>query len=312
MTRNLRPFLALSLSVLTLAAVTPASAQLSKEQLDKVRKERTTQKEGITYAGTSDAKSPTRHLYSIVIDPVDIDNAKAKDVFRWWSNSTGIPLVINWREMEAAGIDADTAIDLHLRNAPAAAVLSLVMKSLSTETPLLYETTEHYIRIFTKAEADKDTVTLVYDIKDLVTKIPSFTNAAQFDLNSALSNTSSGGSSGGAQSATTLFTESTNKEVEKTDTEKGEEIASLIRELIEPTIWQELGGQYSSIKYFNGRLVVKAPRYVHAQIGFPVTGGGGGSGVGRFSSMTPASGAKKTDIAGVNKNADKVAGIAGK
>lgn len=307
-----RVCVALSLVALLLAA-TPAAAQLSKEQLDKVRSQRAAGKDGITYAGKSEARSPTRHLYSIIIEPVDIDSAKARDVFRWWSNTTGIPLVINWREMEAVGIDPDMAIDLHLRNAPAAAVLSLFMKELGAQQPLMYEITDHYIRILTKEEANKDTVTLVYDIKDLITKIPNFTNAPEFDLNQALSNTSSGGSSGGAQSSTTLFGDTSEDEPEKTQTEKGEDIASLIRELIEPTIWQELGGQYSSVKYFDGRLIVKAPRYVHAQIGFPVSGGGKSTDrVGRFSAMTSVKPQKKTDVAGVNPNVDKVGGVQGK
>ncbi len=313
MNRRLPVVLGFSVAAMLLAAVAPVSAQLSREQLEKVRKERAAQKEGTTTAGRSETRSPTRHLYSTVIDPVEIDSAKARDAFRWWSNVTGIPLVINWREMEAAGVDPDMAVDLHLRAAPAVSVLALLMKSITVDQPLLYEVNEHYIRIMTKAEADKDTVTLVYDIKDLITRIPNFPNAPSFSLNDALSNTSSGGSSGGAQSATTLFGDQVKEEDLKTDTEKGEEIANLIRELIEPTIWQELGGQHSSVRYFHGRLIVKAPRYVHAQIGIPVVGGGTGSSkVGaRFSMMAPQQAKKATAVAGVRPNVDKVAGVAG-
>lgn len=313
MNRRLPIVLGFSVAATLLAAVAPVSAQLSREQLEKVRKERTTQTEGTTTAGRSEGRSPTRHLHSTVIDPVEIDSAKARDAFRWWSNVTGIPLVINWREMEAAGVDPDMAIDLHLRSAPAVSVLALLMKSITVDQPLLYEVNEHYIRIMTKAEADKDTVTLVYDIKDLITRIPNFTNAPSFNLNDALSNTSSGGSSGGAQSATTLFGDQVKEEDTRTEAEKGEEIANLIRELIEPSIWQELGGQHSSVKYFHGRLIVKAPRYVHAQIGIPVVGGGTGSSkVGaRFSMMAPQKPKKTTDVAGVRPNVDKVAGVAG-
>ncbi len=316
MNRRLPAVLGLSAVVMLGALAAPVSAQLSREQLDKVRKERTTQttqKDGITTQGNTQAKSPTRHLNSIVIDPVEIDSAKARDAFRWWSNVTGIPLVINWREMEAAGIDPDAAIDLHLRTAPAVSVLALLMKSISSDEPLLYEVNDHYIRIMTKAEADKDTVTLVYDIKDLITRIPNFTNAPSFNLNDALSNTSSGGSSSGPQASTKIFEDADKEEDTKTDAEKGEELANMIRELIEPTIWQELGGQHSSLKYFHGRLIVKAPRYVHAQIGIPVVGGGSSSSKlgGRFSMMTPQKPKKATDIAGVRPNVDKVAGIAG-
>ena len=313
MNRRLPVVLGLSVAAMLLTAVAPAWAQLSREQLEKVRKQRTAQQEGTTTAGQSTGRSPTRHLHSTIIDPVEIDSAKARDAFRWWSDVTGIPLVINWREMEAAGIDPDMAIDLHLRTAPAVSVLSLLMKSITVDQPLLYEVNQHYIRIMTKAEADKDTITLVYDIKDLITTIPNFPNAPSFDLNSALSNTSSGGSSGGPQAATNIFSDQNVDEVKQTDAEKGEEIANLIRELIEPTIWQELGGQHSSVKYFHGRLIVKAPRYVHAQIGIPVVGGGTSSSrVGRYTMLTPQPPKKATDIAGVRPNVEKVAGVAAK
>ena len=296
---------ALALVAMFVFAAT-ASAQLTKEQLAKVREQR--QQDGITTQGTSARKSPVRNLYSIVIDPVTIDNSKARDAFRWWSNVTGIPLVINWREMEVAGIDADTPIDLQLRTAPAAAVLSLMMKQLSPDQPLLFETSEWYIRVLTKEEANKDTVVLVYDIKDLVKRIPNFDNAPSFDINDALSNTSSGGSSSGAQSSTTLFGTNEDDEPKTTEAERGEELAMLIREMIEPTIWQELGGQYSSVKYFQGRLIIKAPRYVHAQIGFP-TAGSSRPITSKFTTVAPPAKSSKNDVSGVRPAADKVAGV---
>lgn len=289
-----------------------ALAQLSREQLEKVRRERAAAGEGVTQkVNTESTRSPTRSLYSTVLEPVAIDHAKARDAFRWWSNATGIPLVINWKEMEAAGIDGETPIDLQLRSAPAAGVLSLMMKQLSPDQTLMYETTDWYVRIMTKAEADKDTVTLVYDIRDLTTRIPSFDNAPQFDLNQALSNTSSGGSSGGgAQAATTLFDKSDDKELQKTESERGEELAQLIREMIAPEIWQELGGQNGSIKYFSGRLIVKAPRYVHSQIGIPVVGGGSrDSGSRSYSAVAPAQRNAKNDVGGVRQNNEVVAGV---
>ncbi len=313
MNRRLQAVLGCSFAAaMLLAAATPAMAQLSREQLDKVRNDRA-QRDGVTYSGKSDVnRSPTRHLNSTIIEPVALDSVKARDAFTWWSNTTGIPLVINWRELEASGVDPDTRIDLNLRSAPAASVLALLLKQITFDQPLMYETTSLYIRILSKAQADKETVTLVYDIKDLIVKIPSFTNAPSFDLNDALSNTSSGGSSGGAQSSTTLFGEGTEKEEVKSDAEKGEEIASLIREMIEPSIWQELGGQHSSVRYFHGRLIIKAPRYVHAQIGFPVSGGGRSTDrVGNYSGATTVRPVKGTDVAGVRENQDKVGGVAG-
>lgn len=285
-----------------------AFGQLSKEQLAKVRQDRAREQAGVTQRGTSDFKSPVRNLNEIIIDPVQIENAKARDAFRWWQNTTGINLIVNWNAIEASGIDPDTPVNLSLRNVPAPIVLSLLMKQLSPDKPLLYETTPWFIRVMTQEEADKDTVTLVYDVKDLITTIPNFTGAPEFDLNQALSNTSSGGSSGGAATASTqIFRDEELKEPQKTETERGEEIAALIRETIAPTIWQELGGEHGSVKYFRGQLIVKAPRYVHAQIGIPTVTSSQRSSGSRYYVVTPPS--KGNSIAGVRQNVDKVAGV---
>jgi len=84
-----------------------------------------------------------------------------------------------------------------------------------------------------------------------------------------------------------------------------------IRETIEPEIWQQLGGQHASIKFFNGRLIVKAPRYVHEQIGIPAAGGrsiGGRS----YRAVAPVKGKVSTGIAGVRPQVEKVSGVSGK
>ena len=57
--------------------------------------------------------------------------------------------------------------------------------------------------------------------------------------------------------------------VEKSREEKAEEIADLIRGAVETDLWATNGGEYGSIKYFNGSLIIKAPLYVHNQIGMP-------------------------------------------
>jgi len=286
-----------------MSSSTPASAQLTREHLDKVRKQRNS--DGITYSGTqSSRRSPTRHLHTTIIDPVVIDNSTAKNSFRWWSNTTGIPLVISWRELENAGIDPDAPIELNLRNVPASVVLSLMMKQLSPETPLMYEVTDYYIRIMTKEQANKESVVRVYDIQDLIYRIPNF-KGQQFDLNSALSNTSSGGSSGGPSSTTTIFNPDVEDEVVLSKAERGEEIANLIRETIEPDTWQALGGMHSSVKYFNGRLIIKAPRYVHTKIGIPTATGRSSKKAG--SSLSRRSGA--VNISGVRPAVGRIGGV---
>ena len=44
-------------------------------------------------------------------------------------------------------------------------------------------------------------------------------------------------------------------------------IADTIREIIEPDIWAAHGGTAGAISYYQGNLIIRAPNYVHRQIG---------------------------------------------
>ena len=52
--------------------------------------------------------------------------------------------------------------------------------------------------------------------------------------------------------------------------EKATEIINLIQELVEPEGWVDLGGDWASVRYYQGMLIVRAPDFVHRQIdGYP-------------------------------------------
>jgi hypothetical protein len=214
-----------------------------------------------------------------VVDPIDLEAVSAKRALEWWSNSTGIPLVVNWTALENQGFDRNKPITLKLRFIPAGRLLSMLIHEMAPDlgVDMMYQITPWYVRVITKEQANKMTVIRIFDIRDLLHSPPDFTNAPAFDLNSALSNTSSGGGQsgggggGGGGAGSSIFTSNTNdRDIEtKSSSERGEEIAQLIRDSIAPDVWQANGGEYATIKYFNGQLVVKAPQYIQAQIGIP-------------------------------------------
>ncbi len=206
-----------------------------------------------------------------LVDPVDIADARLKTALQWYSATTGIPVVIDWRAMELEGVDPEQPITIQMRHVPAGQLLSLMMRMAAPEgVTLMYETSPWYVQIMTKRQADKDLIVRVYEVGDLLMDIPNFTNAPQFDLNEALSNTNSGGSNQGGSSNAGLFGDNEQpSEMGITREERGAELAQLIRDTVEPDVWMEHGGN-ATIRYHGNRLVVSAPRYVHAKIGMPV------------------------------------------
>ncbi len=210
-----------------------------------------------------------------IFDEVTFDAMPARDVFEWWSSNTNIPLAIDWNGMELDGINPDQLITISLKSIPAKNLLMILMQQASPNETLIFESTPWYLQVMTKRQANRNTVVRVYDVADMVMQVPNFTNAPRMDLGEALNSSGSsggGGGGGGGGSSTGIFgndNENNSEDKELTKNERGENLARLIRETIEPDIWQENGGLYASARYYDGRLIVNAPMYVHRQIGMP-------------------------------------------
>ena len=206
---------------------------------------------------------------------VDFKNIPGKMALEIWSDQTNVPLVVSWKSLEAQGVDPTTPITLTLGKVPAETVLKLIVQQLHPDPigndELLLDIQQWYVRIMTKEDALRRSTTKLYFIGDLLMDIPNFKGPG-FDLNEALSNTSSGGSNGnggGNDQGNQLFPDEDEDDKEKplSKEEKAERIADMIRNTIEPDIWRGNGGEYGSVRYYRGMLVVKAPEFVHLQIG---------------------------------------------
>ena len=57
-----------------------------------------------------------------------------------------------------------------------------------------------------------------------------------------------------------------NKNQGKTKSQRAQDLVDLIEAIIDPDIWKDAGGT-ASIRYFNGMLVITAPRSVQEAIG---------------------------------------------
>ncbi len=226
-----------------------------------------------------EVRATPRQLMRKTLTNVDYDAMPGRLALEVWSSQTGVPLVVNWSALEAEGIDPESPVTLSLKKVPAEQVLRLIVQQLHPnpigDDELILDIEQWYVRVMTKRDALRQSTTKLYFIGDLLMEIPNFDNAPGFDLNDALQNTNSGGSNGtggGGSGGGGLFDndDEDNDEPRRSKAEKAEDIADVIRNSIEPDIWLENGGEYASIRYYRGMLIVKAPDFVHEQIGVSV------------------------------------------
>lgn len=257
--------------------------QSFEERLERVRQQRMAEQaraaRAMAEAGVQQEDLRIEEKLRVVLRQVNFEEVTARQALDWWSRTTQVPLVINWAAMELQGISAETPVSITLDHVPANQLLHLILKLVAPDVPMIVETTPWYVQIMTKEQANEIRVVRIYEVNDMLMRIPNF-KGPQFDLENALDSSRTGSGSGrsgsgsGSSSGGRLFQEDEdqNREPEPTKKERGEELVRLIQDTIEPEVWDTYGGS-SSIRYYEGKLIVNAPMYVHRQIGMPTVGG---------------------------------------
>jgi len=272
-------------SILFAAALLFSTAALHAQSWEQRMEHLRQQQRAQGAAGNPTAGEPQlniRQRMNGLVPNVNLQDMPAREALAWWSQATGVPLVVNWNAMELEGVRPETTLNVQLQLVPAGQLLQLLLRMTAPDIQMMYEVTPWYVQVMTKEQANQNTVVRVYDIGDLLVHVPSFT-APEFDLESAMESSSSRGGRGGGSAGSRggggsggsggrgLFSNRTEQQREDAPTrnERAEQIAQAIRDTIEPDTWETVGGR-SSIRYFQGKLVVNAPMYVHRQIGLPV------------------------------------------
>jgi hypothetical protein len=188
---------------------------------------------------------------------------------------SGANITVNWKAIESTGVTRDSQVNLHLTGVKLRKALEMLLTEVAGGDSITYVVDQGVIEVTSRELADKMLITRVYPVEDLIMVIPDFSDAPQFSLEAAQNGggggSSSSGSGQGSQAtvANQLFTgagQAANTEQVKTKSERAQELVDLIEAVVFPDIWKENGGT-SSVRYYNGMLVVTAPRTVQESIG---------------------------------------------
>jgi type II secretory pathway component GspD/PulD (secretin)/TolA-binding protein len=197
---------------------------------------------------------------------IKFDAVGFSDVVDFLRDLTSANIFVNWRALEAAGVDKNAPVTARLRDVPFSKVLRTILDDVSGGTTKLgYTIDEGVITISTEDDLAKNTSTRVYDIRDLIIDVPDFTDAPTVDLTtSGNSGTTVGGGGGGGGGGSTggqsLFGGGGGGGGGATAGPTRQELVEAITKLIEDTVasdtWKDNGGTTGSIRELGGQLIV--------------------------------------------------------
>lgn len=204
---------------------------------------------------------------SITVELVD---ARLEDVITFIRDYSGAAINAAWADEDASGVglNKDQRITVSVTNVSVLTLLERVLEKSRTDlSPATwqFENEGGAIEIGPRTTLNRGAYLKLYDIQDMLFEIPSFTDAPELDLDQVLNQSSQGGGGGGGGS---VFGDTESEDVPvRSQQALAEQVIGIITDNVETEQWQDNGGDGATIRFYNGALLVRAPDYIHRQIG---------------------------------------------
>lgn len=195
-------------------------------------------------------------------------------VIDWLQTQGPINVVPHWKAMELEGITRDTLVTVNLRDTTVREVVNQALEWVREGTAVVtFQGTGNTLRISTQNDFNREEnfQVKVYDVTDILARIPDFRGAPEIDIEAA----SQGGGGQGGQTAQ-LFGGAGGGGGDDDDQQTGQEFEQtnpaldalrlVIEDTIAPTTWDTYGGK-ASIRVFNRQLIIRNSIDVHEKIG---------------------------------------------
>jgi predicted regulator of amino acid metabolism with ACT domain len=95
------------------------------------------------------------------------DNVGLSDVFDFLRDVTGASIFVNWKKIEAAGVDRNAPVSARLRDIEFQKALRVILDSVSEKAKLDFILDDGVITISTQDDLQSKVVTRVYDVRAL-------------------------------------------------------------------------------------------------------------------------------------------------
>ena len=216
-------------------------------------------------AGESAADTALREKLRREIERLSFADIDFKDVIQFLREYSDANIHVNWRALQAAGIEQSTKVTVDLRKVTVDRALRLILEDVSgaaagADAELRHVVEEGVLKISTKADLSRTPLRRVYDIRDLLVPVPDF-EGPRIELQEAAQESLNIGRA--SQTTSGIFEDETgarrDEEEEITKEELTKDFIELVRNAIDRDSWGDPEGGAAGagfIQVLNGQLVV--------------------------------------------------------
>lgn len=205
--------------------------------------------------------------------PVDFRHEPLDHVIERVADSQHMNIIVNWNDLDRAGVERATPIDLNLPNEISLqrAIMEILDQAGGGAAKLGFDVVEGNLKIATRRTLDHETYAAVYDINDLLMEIPNFTEPPMTDLKQSDRPGPFTGRKIEPKKKSLPWHEGEEADDEPTEdpgrTARVRKIINIIEDTVAPDSWRDRGGSVGDIKEINGQLVITQNSSAQRQIG---------------------------------------------
>ncbi|NNM27290.1 MAG: hypothetical protein HKO59_15115 [Phycisphaerales bacterium] len=261
----------LTISCLLALLATPALAQSLSGRIQAVRQQHT-QRATVS----PQVKTLQTLLYGRVT--VNFDETPAREAIEFIANTLGVPIAGRYLDDPAGhGIDPDLPISLRAADLTGLDAIELVLEQCSADEPSTWQLTRRGLEVGTKERLSAPAARSLrtYPIEAMLFEPTRYDDAPKLGIfiDNPVYDPYAGpytppGASGSFSSRGVVVNQSGRSGTGTPDrTARANELIELIIATVEPLAWIQNGGEWASVQYHDGFLVVRAPDYIHRQLG---------------------------------------------
>lgn len=195
--------------------------------------------------------------------PVQFRQNKLADVLGYIQTTTNTSFDVNWDSLASVGITRETPVNLSLKDTRAKVVLERVLAQVSRDrfAKADYTVADGIVTVASADDIQRQTVTNVYNITDLLLVVPDYTKVPPLDLQTILA-----ASKGREQSPFVGKMDTESERLGETRADRVRSIMNVIQQTVDPDSWRESGGDVGSINEIKGSLIITTTPRNHREI----------------------------------------------
>lgn len=188
----------------------------------------------------------------------EFDDAALDDIVTYIQQVTGVSIDPVWDDQGATGLARDATVTMHVDGLPMLTLLERVLDKADDDfDPATWQFSEDGIlEIGPRSALNRHAYPRIYDVNDLIFEIPDFTDVPDLELGQIVQG------QGGSRQDVELDIPAAKSQAERLD-----DLVGLIESTVEFDQWRNNGGDGADISVYRGSLLVRAPGYIHRQIG---------------------------------------------